>query len=129
MADKGRYAAVRSSISRLTSAKAYGIACRARLAARSRRSFSIVPLPTKCPELNPVENVWQFMRQNWLSNRIFQSDEAIVDHCCEAWNKLVDQPARIKGAVRADARQGGWSGRNCPHCGSYVTIRRGPRWL
>jgi transposase len=59
-------------------------------------NISIVPLPAKCPELNPVENVWQFMRQNWLSNRIFQSHEDIVDHCCDAWNKLVDQPARIK---------------------------------
>jgi transposase len=59
-------------------------------------NISIVPLPAKCPELNPVENVWQFMRQNWLSNRIFQSHEDIVDHCCDAWNKFVDQPARIK---------------------------------
>lgn len=59
-------------------------------------NISIVPLPAKCPELNPVENVWQFMRQNWLSNRIFQSHEDIVDHCCDAWNKLVDQPDRIK---------------------------------
>ena len=32
-------------------------------------NISIIPLPAKCPELNPVENVWQFMRQNWLSNR------------------------------------------------------------
>jgi transposase len=59
-------------------------------------NISIVPLPSKCPELNPVENVWQFMRQNWLSNRVFQSHEDIVDHCCDAWNKLIDQPARIK---------------------------------
>jgi transposase len=44
----------------------------------------------KCPELNPVENVWQFMRDNWLSNRIFKSYDDLVDHCCEAWNKLVD---------------------------------------
>ena len=29
------------------------------------------PLPPKSPELNPVENVWQFMRDNWLSNRVF----------------------------------------------------------
>jgi len=60
------------------------------------KNITIVPLPAKCPELNPVENVWQFMRDNWLSNRIFQSDEDIVDHCCDAWNKLVDQPQRIK---------------------------------
>jgi len=29
------------------------------------------------------------------SNRIFKSFDDIVDHCCEAWNKLVDQPWRI----------------------------------
>ncbi len=55
-------------------------------------NITILPLPPKCPELNPVENVWQFMRDNWLSNRVFQSYEAILDHCCEAWNKLVAQP-------------------------------------
>jgi len=41
-------------------------------------------------------NVGGNVSQNWLSNRIFQSQDGIVDHCCEAWNKLVDQPARIK---------------------------------
>jgi transposase len=51
--------------------------------------------PTPCPELNPVENVWQFMRDNWLSNRVFKSYDDLVDHCCEAWNKLTDQPWRI----------------------------------
>ena len=51
-----------------------------------------VPLPAKAPELNPVENVWQFMRENWLSNRIFTSYTAILDHCCAAWNRLTDQP-------------------------------------
>lgn len=58
-------------------------------------NISIIPLPAKCPELNPVENVWQFMRENWLSNRIFTSQDNIVDHCCEAWNKLINQPSRI----------------------------------
>ena len=58
-------------------------------------NITLMPLPAKCPELNPVENVWQFMRDNWLSNRVFQSHRDIVDHCCHAWNKLVDQPWRI----------------------------------
>ena len=49
----------------------------------------------KCPELNPVENVWQFMRDNWLSNRVFKSYDDILDHCCFAWNCLNDQPWRI----------------------------------
>jgi hypothetical protein len=59
------------------------------------RNITLVPLPAKCPELNPVENVWQFMRDNWLSNRVFHSYDAIVDHCCYAWNQLVDQPWRV----------------------------------
>jgi transposase len=38
-------------------------------------NITILPLPPKSPELNPVENIWQFMRDNWLSNRIFKSYE------------------------------------------------------
>lgn len=59
-------------------------------------NITLIPLPAKCPELNPQENVWQFMRENWLSNRIFKSFDDIVDHCCDAWNKLVDQPLPIR---------------------------------
>ena len=55
----------------------------------------IVPLPPKCPELNPQENIWQFLRDNWLSNRVFKSYDDIVDHCCYAWNTLVDRPWKI----------------------------------
>ena len=58
-------------------------------------NITLVPLPPKCPELNAIENVWQFLRDNWLSNRVFQSYEEIVDHCCSAWNRLIDQPWRI----------------------------------
>ncbi|MHC2543281.1 hypothetical protein ACVINY_003993 [Sinorhizobium meliloti] len=39
--------------------------------------ISILPLPPKSPELNPVENLWLFMRENWLSNRIFKSYDGI----------------------------------------------------
>ena len=54
-----------------------------------------MPLPSKSPELNPVENIWQFMRDNWLSNRVFTSYNDILDHCCFAWNQLIDQPWKI----------------------------------
>ena len=47
-------------------------------------NITLMPLPAKAPELNPVENVWQFLRENWLSNRIFSSYSDILDHCCEA---------------------------------------------
>jgi len=58
-------------------------------------NITLLPLPPKCPELNVMENVWQFMRDNWLSNRVFDTYDEIVAHCCEAWNKLIDQPWRI----------------------------------
>lgn len=63
-------------------------------------NITVVSLPPRSPELNPVENVWQFMRDNWLSNRIFTSDEDILDHCCHAWNTLIDQPWKIMSLGR-----------------------------
>ena len=42
------------------------------------------PLPPYSPELNPVENVWAYLRGNKLSNRVFESYEAIVDACSDA---------------------------------------------
>ena len=42
-----------------------------------------LPLPPCSHELNPVEeNVWQFLRDNWLSNRVFRGYDDIVAHCC-----------------------------------------------
>jgi len=58
-------------------------------------NITLLPLPSRSPELNPVENVWQFLRDNWLSNQVFASYEEILDHCCDAWNRLIDQPWRI----------------------------------
>jgi transposase len=36
-------------------------------------NISLLHLPPYCPELNPVENIWQYLRQNFLSNRVFDS--------------------------------------------------------
>ncbi|MGZ2454820.1 transposase [Rhizobium ruizarguesonis] len=58
-------------------------------------NITLLFLPPRSPEINPVENVWQFLRDNWLSNRIFKDYEDIVAHCCDAWNKLVAQPWKI----------------------------------
>ena len=71
-------------------------------------NITLIPLPPKCPELNAQENVWQFMRENWLSNRIFKSFNDIVDHCCDAWNKLIDQPWRIMSLGLRD-----WAYQSC----------------
>ena len=59
-------------------------------------NISLLHLPPYCPELNPVENIWQFLRQNHLSHRVFESYEAIVDTCCNAWIALTKAPERIR---------------------------------
>jgi putative transposase len=59
-------------------------------------NISLLKLPPYSPELNPVENVWQYLRQNQLSNRVFANSDAIVDACCDAWNALTAETGRIR---------------------------------
>lgn len=77
-----------------------------RIRISKQTSMTLVPLPAKAPELSPVENIWQFMRESWISNRVFTSYNGILDHCCAAWNKLIDQPWTIMSiGLRDWARQ------------------------
>ncbi len=59
------------------------------------RNLTLIFLPSRAPELNPVENVWQYLRANWLSNRVFESCEAIIEAACEAWRHLLARPRTI----------------------------------
>ena len=62
-------------------------------------NLTLLPLPPASPELNPVEQIWQQLRDNWLANRSFDGYEAIVDACCKAWNWwnwFVDTPNKIR---------------------------------
>jgi len=59
------------------------------------KNLTIILLPSRSPELNPVENVWQYLRHNWLSNTVFDDYQAILDAGCEAWNRLVARPETI----------------------------------
>ena len=52
-------------------------------------------LPSRAPELNPVENIWQYLRANWLSNRVFETYLEIIEAACDAWQKLIAQPETI----------------------------------
>lgn len=58
-------------------------------------NITLLPLPPYAPELNPMENVWDYLRGNKLSRRVWDSYEQLVDACKQAWLFLVDDPARI----------------------------------
>jgi hypothetical protein len=67
---------------------------------RQPDNISLLPLPPYSPELNPVENIWQFLRQNHLANRVYDDYTAIVDACCEAWNALIALPDTIQSIAK-----------------------------
>jgi len=58
-------------------------------------NISLLPLPPYSPELNPVENVWEFLRSNFLSHRVWDTYEAILEAARIAWNNLMQMPERI----------------------------------
>ena len=59
-------------------------------------NLTLVPLPAYSPELNPVERVWLYLRERFLSLRLFPDTEAIIEACCRAWNALTAEPDRIR---------------------------------
>jgi transposase len=59
------------------------------------KNITLVFLPSRAPELNPVENVWQYLRQNWLSNRVFDTYDTILEAACDAWRNLLINPTAI----------------------------------
>ena len=65
-------------------------------------NITLLSLPPYSPELNAQENVWQFLRQNYLAGRVFEDYDAIVDACCEAWNRLVAETGRITSIAARD---------------------------
>jgi hypothetical protein len=59
-------------------------------------NVTLVHLPPYSPELNPVERVWPYLRERFLSLRVFADYRAIVDACCDAWNRLIAEPGRLR---------------------------------
>jgi transposase len=59
-------------------------------------NLTLVPLPPYSPELNPVERVWLHLRERFLSLRVLDDTDAIIDACCHAWNALLADTGRIQ---------------------------------
>ena len=59
-------------------------------------NLTLVPLPAYSPELNPVERIWLYLRERFLSLRFLPDTAAIVETCCRAWNALTAEPGRIR---------------------------------
>ena len=62
-------------------------------------------LPATSPEVNPMERIWEHLKERYLSQRLLDDYEAIVDATCAAWNKLVADPGRIASLTWTPWRQ------------------------
>jgi hypothetical protein len=47
---------------------------------------TLLPLPPASPQLNPVERVWLYMRERYLSHRMLNDYEAVLGAVCRAWS-------------------------------------------
>jgi hypothetical protein len=56
----------------------------------------LLPLPVSAPELNPMESVWEYLRGNKLSARVWDDYDAILEACGDTWNWLIADPERIR---------------------------------
>ena len=63
-------------------------------------NLTLLRLPAYSPELNPVEKVWQYLRDRYLSHRVLPDYEAVVAAACKAWSRLVAEPGRIASLTR-----------------------------
>jgi transposase len=63
-------------------------------------NITLLCLPPYSSELNPVENVWEYLRKNNLALRVYDTYDAIVDACCNAWTDLIAAPARVASITR-----------------------------
>ena len=71
-------------------------------------NVTLLPLPSYAPELNPMENVWEYLHANKLCALVWNSYEAIVEGCRKAWEFLINDPDRIRSiGTRAWAQVNG----------------------
>ena len=66
------------------------------------KNVSILHLPPYAPELNPQEQVWEYLKDRSLSNRVFKNYKDIVKACCDAWNVFAQDPDRISSLTQRD---------------------------
>ena len=60
------------------------------------QSLSVIKLPPYSPELNPIEQVWSWLRQHSLANQSFTDYEDIVSKVCRAWNSFLKCSTRVR---------------------------------
>ena len=72
------------------------------LALRVPPHMQLLSLPPYSPELNPVEHLWDHLRENYLSNRVFHSLGQVVQQVCRGRKTLHHQPKLVQSMTCFD---------------------------
>ena len=62
-------------------------------------NLTLLPLPPYSPELNPVERLWSYLKSHYLSNRVYEDYQDMLDVSTHAWNELT--PDHLKTICHA----------------------------
>ena len=65
-------------------------------------NITLLKLPPYAPELNPMENVWHYLRANKLAITVFDTYDEILDKCSDAWNIFANDPERTNSITQRD---------------------------
>jgi transposase len=65
-------------------------------------NITLLLLPPYAPELNPVENVWAYLRANRLAISVLETYQEIVTQCCDAWNFFANDTATVRSITSRD---------------------------
>lgn len=71
-------------------------------ALRIPQNITLLPLPPYAPVLNPIENVWAYIRANRLAISVFETCDEIVTRCCDAWNFFANDIATVQSITNRD---------------------------
>ena len=65
-------------------------------------NITLVPLPPYAPELNAMEQVWEWMKSHFLYNQSYSDYEDIVDNLAYAWNQVSGNAALVKSIIHRE---------------------------
>lgn len=63
------------------------------------KNITLVPLPSYSPELNALEQVWEWLKNHFLHNQCYSSYEEIVEKVSAAWNQFSQDSVLVKSII------------------------------
>ena len=64
-------------------------------------NVSLIQLPSYSPELNPVENLWHYLRAHYWSNGVYPDYDTLLEVATETWRTVCMDPEKVRSICAA----------------------------